>query len=95
MRKHNGGEGNIGKNIYGTFFKLEELEMINNDYDVQADWPGYVAIGGNLGDIIWAYNPAKKVYSEIDLCNIDDDTYNLFSKSLEEFLFTMDDYYND
>lgn len=35
MKEHNGGEGPIGNNNYGRFYKLEELEKINNEYEVQ------------------------------------------------------------
>ena len=31
MHKHNGGEGDVGKNSYMQFIKLEELVDYNND----------------------------------------------------------------
>ena len=31
MSIHNGGEGNIGDNAYGCFYKLEKLVEVNNE----------------------------------------------------------------
>lgn len=90
MKKHNGGEGPIGKNNYGCFYKLEELETVNRDYDVQNSWPGYIVIGSNMGGSLWAYNPSKKIYCQIDDTNIDEDTYYTISNSFESFLKEMD-----
>ena len=60
MKKHNGGEGPIGKNCYGCFYKMEELENINNEYNTEESWPGYIIIGSDMGDNLWAYNPKKE-----------------------------------
>ena len=89
ISKHNGGEGPLGENNYGRFYKIEELEAINEDYDVQNSWPGYVVIGG-IDDVLWACNPEKKVYCQIDSCNTDEDTYYTISNNFEEFLMKMD-----
>lgn len=89
MSEHNGGEGPLGENNYGRFYMLEELEEINNEYDVQNSWPGYVVIGG-IDDALWAYNPDKKIYCQIDSFNTNEDTYYTVSTSFEEFLVNMD-----
>lgn len=39
MHKHNGGEGNVGKNSYMQFIKLEELVEYNNDYQISNHFP--------------------------------------------------------
>ncbi len=90
MREHNGGEGALGENNYGRFYRLEELEEINNEYGVQENWPGYIVIGG-ADDTLWAYNPEKKIYCQIDSCNAGEDTYYTISDSLEQFLINMDE----
>lgn len=90
MREHNGGEGPLGENNYGCFYRLEELEEINEEYDVQNSWPGYVVIGG-IDGALWAYNPSKEIYCQIDSCNTDEDTYYTIANSLEEFLIKMDE----
>ena len=93
MSEHNGGEGPIGENNYGRFFRLEELEEINDEYDVQNSWPGCVVIGG-IDDALWAYNTSKGIYCQIDSCNIDEDTYYTISDSFVEFLIKMDEAYD-
>ena len=89
MSEHNGGEGPLGENNYGRFYKLEELKEINDEYEVQKWWPGYVVLGG-IDDQLWAYNPGKRIYCQIDSCNTDADTYYTISDSFEEFLIKMD-----
>jgi hypothetical protein len=74
ISEHNGGEGPLGQNNYGRFYKLEELEEINEAYDVKNSWPGYIVVGG-IDDTLWAYNPEKKIYCQIDSMNTDEDTY--------------------
>ena len=89
VSEHNGGEGPLGQNNYGRFYKMEELEEINEAYDVKNSWPGYIVIGG-IDDTLWAYNPEKKIYCQIDSMNTDEDTYYTISNSFEEFLINMD-----
>ena len=90
MQEHDGGEGPLGENNYGRFFRLEELKEINDEYDVSNSWPGHIVIGG-IDDTLWAYDPGKGIYCQIDSCNTDGDTYYTISGSLEEFLIRMDE----
>lgn len=48
ITKHNGGEGFIGKN-YIIFWKLEELEQFNREYEVDVYAPG-IFIFASSGD---------------------------------------------
>ena len=89
MREHNGGEGPLGENNYGRFYRLEELQEINDEYEVPKWWPGCIVIGC-ADDQLWAYNPEKGVYCQIDSCNTDEDTYYTISDSFEAFLVNMD-----
>lgn len=91
MEEHNGGEGPLGENNYGCFYKLEELQEINEEYDVMNSWPGYIVIDSDMGGQLWAYNPSMGIYCQIDSTNTDEDTYDTVSKSLEEFLVRMDE----
>ena len=94
IREHNGGEGPFGENGYGCFYRIEELQEVNDDYEVNNWWPGHIVIGTDGGGELWAYKPDKKIYCQIDSCNIEDDsgdTYMTISPSLEEFLIKMDD----
>ena len=91
MSEHDGGEGPLGEYNYGSFFRMEELEQINKEYDVENNWPGCVVFGSDMGDQLWAYNPERKVYCQIDSCNTGEDTYQTVSGSLFEFLIKMDE----
>jgi hypothetical protein len=86
MSEHNGGEGPIGEVGYGCFFRLEELEDCNTEYDVQKSWPVHIVIGSDMGGMLWAYCPEKEVYCQIDSCSISDDAFFDVSESLEEFV---------
>ncbi len=86
MSEHNGGEGPIGEVGYGCFFRLEELEDCNTEYDVQKSWPGHIVIGSDMGGMLWAYCPEKEVYCQIDSCSISNDAYFDVSDSLQEFV---------
>ena len=90
MWEHNGGEGPLGENNYGRFYRLEELEAIQDAYDVQKNWPGYTVIGG-VDDALWAYSPSRKIFCQIDSGNTAEDTYYTISDSFEEFLTKMDE----
>lgn len=91
MQEHNGGEGPLGEYNYGCFYRFEELEEVNDDYEVQANWPGYVVIGSDMSGQLWAYNPDKKIYCQIDSENIGDDACYTQSESFKEFLQKMDE----
>ncbi len=48
MKQHNGGEGDLGETWF-VLYPLEELQQINDDYEVQKYLPGRVLIGSNGG----------------------------------------------
>ena len=90
MREHNGGEGPLGENNYGCFYRLEELAEVNAEYDVPINWPGYVVLGSDMSGQLWAWNPEKRIWCQIDSSNTDEDTYYTISDSFEAFLDNMD-----
>lgn len=46
MKKHNGGEGNIGE-TWLILFPLKDLQEINDDYCIEEFLPGHIVIGTN------------------------------------------------
>ena len=48
MKKHNGGEGDIGE-TWLVLIPLEELDEINKDYETEEYLPGKIIIGSNGG----------------------------------------------
>ena len=48
MKKHNGGEGDIGQ-TWLILYPLEEIQKINDDYEIEEFLPGHIIIGSNGG----------------------------------------------
>ena len=48
MKKHNGGEGDIGETWF-ILYPLEDLQELNNDYEIEHFLPGHIIIGSNGG----------------------------------------------
>ena len=48
MKKHNGGEGDIGE-TWLILFRIEDLQEINDDYCIEEFLPGHIIIGTNGG----------------------------------------------
>ncbi len=46
MRLHNGGEGDIGE-TWLVLFPLDELQEVNDDYEIEKYLPEYIIIGSN------------------------------------------------
>lgn len=55
MKKHNGGEGDIG-NTYLVLFPLEELQEINEDYCMEEYLPNHIIIGNNGSGELYGLN---------------------------------------
>ena len=48
MKKHNGGEGDIGE-TWLVLYPLEELQEINDAYEIEEFLSGHIIIGSNGG----------------------------------------------
>ena len=48
MKKHNGGEGDIGETWF-VLYPLEELQEINDEYEIEQFLSGHIIIGSNGG----------------------------------------------
>ena len=48
MKKHNGGEGDIGE-TWLILYPLAELQEINDAYEIEEFLPGHIIIGSNGG----------------------------------------------
>ena len=90
MHKHNGGEGNVGKNAYMQFIRLEELLDYNNDYDIFEYCPNCFCFGGDLGGNHFCYNFITKEFFAIDCCSLDIEDSYCHAFSLYEFIATWD-----
>lgn len=50
MKKHNGGQGDIGE-TWLILYPLEELKEINDVYEIEEFLPGHIIIGSNGGEL--------------------------------------------
>ncbi|MEE1113754.1 MAG: SMI1/KNR4 family protein [Eubacterium sp.] len=55
MRDHNGGEGDLGE-TWITIYALEELQQINDDYEVRDNLPGTVIFATGDGTEFYGVN---------------------------------------
>lgn len=90
MHKHNGGEGDVGKNSYIQLIKLEELTDYNNDYEISKHFPNCFAFGGDLGGNHFCYNFTTKEYFAIDCCTTGLEDSYCKASSLYEFIKNWD-----
>ena len=55
MKRHNGGEGDIGES-WLVLFALEELQEMNDAYEVQDSLPDHIIIGSDGGGELYGIN---------------------------------------
>lgn len=91
MMEHNGGEGSVGDNAYAHLFKLEELEGINDDYEISEYISDYVVFGTDGGGILLGYSDKTKTYFAVDACAIDENDIFYEAKTFGEFFRKMDE----
>ncbi|MBQ8825508.1 MAG: SMI1/KNR4 family protein [Oscillospiraceae bacterium] len=85
MKKHNGGEGDIGES-WLILYRLEELQEVNDEYKVQEYLAGCVVIGTNGGDEFYGidkngnYFNVPSLMCEEDITLLGDDLNGLPEK---------------
>lgn len=80
MRKHNGGEGDIGETWF-ILFPLEELQEINDDYEIEEFLPGHIIIGSNGGGELYGIDEDGNYFNVPAL--IDEDDVSLLGTDIE------------
>lgn len=80
MRKHNGGEGDIGETWF-VLFPLEELQEINDDYEIEEFLPGHIIIGSNGGGELYGIDKDGNYFNVPAL--IDEDDVSLLGTDIE------------
>lgn len=80
MRKHNGGEGDIGETWF-ILFPLEELQEINDDYEIEEFLPGHIIIGSNGGGELYGIDKEGNYFNVPAL--IDEDDVSLLGTDIE------------
>ena len=83
MKEHNGGEGDIGE-TYLALFPLEELEIVNDNYDTENALPDCAIIGGDGGGELYGITSDGRYFNVPAIMDKEDITY--LGSSMEEFL---------
>lgn len=71
MRKHNGGEGNIGE-TWLVLYPLEELQEINDDYETKCFLPNHIIIGSDGGGEFYGIDKEGNYFNVPMLMDEDD-----------------------
>lgn len=83
----NGGEGKIGRN-YISLWKVEDLQVLNSDYDIQNYLGAHIlAFGTDGGDLCYAFDFAQNgVIIKCGLGDLDSEEITVIDKNFEFFL---------
>src|SRR4051812_503664 len=64
MKQFNGGEGFIGEIEYLRLWKIDDLEKLNHDYEVNLYAPDFLIFGSNGGGTAYSFNKVTgNIYS--------------------------------
>lgn len=81
MKKHNGGEGDIGETWF-VLFRLEDLQEINDDYCIEEFLPGHIIIGTNGGGELYGIDMEGNYYNVPAL--IEEESISVLGNDIEE-----------
>ena len=89
MTEHNGGEGDIGGS-WLVLYPIEDLQEINNDYDIPEFLPNHIIIGTNGGEEFFGINSDGKYFIvpstfEIDEITILCDDIKVLADKINQF----------
>ena len=83
IKKHNGGEGDIG-GTYLVLFPLEELQTVNDNYATAEVLEGCVIIGGDGGGELYGVTEDGRYFNVPAIMDKEDITY--LGNTMEEFI---------
>lgn len=73
MKKHNGGEGDIGEN-WLVLYPLEDLQEINDDYEIEQFLPGHIIIGSDGGGELYGIDNEGNYFNVPVIMDVNDIT---------------------
>ena len=79
------GEGMIGENSYLILWEKEEIEGLNDAYEVKEFLNNSILIGSNGGDNAYGIDVDGKFF-EVPFIGMDDDEKKVLGNSFEEFI---------
>ena len=81
MLLHNGGEGDLGETWF-ILFPIEELEEINEDYEVDKYLPGRIIIASNGGGELYGIDSEGNYFNVPEM--MDEEEITSFGTDLEQ-----------
>lgn len=85
LLQYNGGKGMIGENSYLILWSQEEIEELNNDYEVKEFLSDIVLIGSDGGDMAYGVS-IRGYYIEVPFIGMDNDEVVVIAKDFREFI---------
>ncbi|MBU5316812.1 SMI1/KNR4 family protein [Clostridium bornimense] len=79
------GEGMAGENNYLMLWNKDDIEELNNDYEVQEFLTDIILIGSDGGDMAYGINVDGK-YIEVPFIGMDDDEVIIIAENFDEFI---------
>ncbi len=79
------GEGMIGENSYLILWEKNDIEELNDDYEVNELLTNSVLIGSDGGDTAYGINEEGKFFS-VPFIGVDDGEIVILGNSFEEFI---------
>lgn len=73
MKKHSGGEGDIGEN-WLVLYPLEDLQEINDDYEIEQFLPGHIIIGSDGGGELYGIDNEGNYFNVPVIMDVNDIT---------------------
>ena len=89
MLKHNGGEGDIGE-TWLILYRIEELQIINDEYGFSEFLPNHIVIGSNGGEEFYGIDAngmffnIPSLFDEQDITVLCDDM-EIFAEKVNDF----------
>lgn len=80
MKNHNGGEGDVGE-TWLILYPMEELQEINDDYEIEEFLPGHIIIGSNGSGELYGIDNKGNYFNVPFL--IDEDDLTLLGNDIE------------
>ncbi len=89
MKNHNGGEGDIGES-WLQLFRLEELQEMNDMYNIAQFLPEHIIIGSNGGGEFYGINSDGEFFIISSMFDMESLTYlcsdmNSFAENINNF----------
>ena len=91
IHEFNSAEGGLGRSEYVALWPVEELDKLNNEYEVKEYWPGVLLFGSNGGGMGYGFDFGSDGPSirAIPFDSIDPEDSELLASTFTVFLLQL------